>query len=128
MAQHKIRLDAPGQPELGQGILQRKERGLGVGGVGKQRGGLCCVRLVGRPACLVGRIEQFDQGATKQGLQDRIALLQRVLKNWLGCVEVVPHCQQLRALARKEKGKTWLLGSSGASHHRWCGLTPSEGR
>ena len=96
---HHIRLKAPGPPEAGQRIFQGKERRLGIGRLLEER----------RHRTLVPgwRIEDGQQGAAQQRLQQRITLVKHRPKGGLGGVELAAHIDCLATLPRKEKDQTW---------------------
>ncbi|MDV7390833.1 hypothetical protein RZS08_05745 [Arthrospira platensis SPKY1] len=96
MAQDYVRLNAPGAPQLGQGIFNGKEGRLRVG-----RG---VYEGAGRVAGVRRRIEEGQQGLLQFAFQEGGAALQRGAEGGLRIVERARHFHVLRALPGEEKG------------------------
>ena len=90
MPQHGRRLHAPFLPHLDQGVLQRKQRRLGVNGLSEQ-------------AVLSGRVKQLAKRSVQQVSQGGVALVDRFAEDRLGGVKFVAHAGALGALAGEEK-------------------------
>ncbi len=106
MAENNIRFNSPGLPELGKGVFDGKEGGLGVGGLIESVG----VRF-GR------RIENIYQ---RQSFlrEDCFALIDGCAEDRLSVVELTAHIYVLRALASEEEGDFWRFGGNGFSLSR----------
>ena len=94
MSHHQIGLNAPSQPKLCQGIFQRKECRLCIGGV---------VDL-GQLGVVDARIKYFQEWGFQMGAQQFVAAIQGRAKNRFGCIELPTHLAVLGALSGKKKG------------------------
>src|SRR5215470_7515903 len=92
MAEYKGRLHAPAAPQRGQGILDGKQRRLGVGGLVEQR---VQARL---------RVEYVEQRAVEVWPEQLGAVVEGGPKGGLSHIQLLAHAGVLRALPGEEKG------------------------
>src|SRR6185295_20072428 len=90
--QDRARNYAPRPPRLGQRVLERKERGLRVGG------------LVDRRGPTLAGIEHFEQWPIENAIEQLGAAVERPPERRAGLVELPPHAGILTALPGEEEG------------------------
>ena len=95
MANHGLRLDAPGEPLLGQGIRDDEDGRLG------QRGLVNALR--GVRELFFSRVEQFTEIKPDARQQQFGTLVNVLTKDRLGHIQLAPHVHRLGALTREHK-------------------------
>ena len=109
VADHRGRLDAPVTPEIGEGIFDDEDGGLGEHGVLQLIGG-------GFEIGAVGRIEDLGQAESEERLKDRRAMIDEVPETRLGFVEDTPHVDMLGALSGEKEMNRGIAAFGEAAH------------
>src|SRR5438876_2171584 len=95
MTKHSLRMDPPGNPQLGQRVLDHKERWLGEA---------CLIQLTGGSgAVLCVWIKQLANINIKVMAQEFSATINMFPENWFVLIEFLSHCHILCSLAREKK-------------------------
>ena len=93
MADHRIRHDAAGEPELGEGVLQSEERGLRV------------PRLVEERIRGGGGEHDLEERTVEPWVEERRPVIEGLAKDGVRAMKSRTHPRVLGALAREDKGQ-----------------------